>query len=143
MPSIFTKILAGTLPGHYVWKDEACFAIMTIQPIRTGHLILIPNEEVNHWDDVPPATAAHMMLVAQKIAKGIKAVIPCKRVGVTVIGLEVPHAHVHLMPIDNLLDMDFKLARMLPQEELAATAANIRGALAKLGHQHGVLEKAP
>ena len=138
MSSIFTKILSGTLPGHYVWKDEVCFAIMTIQPIRAGHLIVIPNEEVNHWDDVPPATAAHMMLVAQKIAKGMKAVIPCKRVGVTVIGLEVPHAHVHLMPIDNLLDMDFKLARMLPQEELAATAASIRGALANLGHQHGV-----
>jgi histidine triad (HIT) family protein len=138
MSSIFTKILSGTLPGHYVWKDEVCFAIMTIQPIRAGHLIVIPNEEVNHWDDVPPATYAHMMLVAQKLAKGIKAVIPCKRVGVTVIGLEVPHAHVHLMPIDNLLDMDFKLARMLPQEELAATAASIRTALVSLGHQHGV-----
>lgn len=138
MSSIFTKILSGSLPGHYVWKDDLCFAIMTIQPIRAGHLIVIPNEEVNHWDDVPPSTAAHMMVVAQKIAKGIKAVIPCKRVGVTVIGLEVPHAHVHLMPIDNLLDMDFKLARMLPQEELAATAASIRAALAALGHQHGV-----
>ena len=138
MPSIFTKILAGELPGHYVWKDEVCFAIMTIQPIRTGHLIVIPNQEVNHWDDMPPATAAHVMLVAQKIAKGIKAVISCKRVGVTVIGLEVPHAHVHLIPIDNLMDMDFKLAHMLPQDELAATAAGIRTALANLGFQHGV-----
>jgi histidine triad (HIT) family protein len=138
MPSIFTKILAGELPGHYVWKDAVCFAIMTIQPIRSGHLIVIPNQEVNHWDDMPPATAAHVMQVAQKIAKGIKAVIPCKRVGVTVIGLEVPHAHVHLMPIDNLLDMDFKLARMLPQEELAATAASIRSALANFGYHHGV-----
>jgi histidine triad (HIT) family protein len=138
MPSIFTKILAGELPGHYVWKDEVCFAIMTIQPIRAGHLIVIPNAEVNHWDDMPPAIAAHVMLVAQKIAKGIKAVIPCKRVGGTVIGLEVPHAHVHLIPIDNLMDMDFKLARMLPQDELAATAASIRTALANLGFQHGV-----
>jgi histidine triad (HIT) family protein len=77
------------------------------------------------------------MLVAQKVAKGIKAVLPCKRVGVTVIGLEVPHAHVHLMPIDNLLDMDFKLARPIPAEELAATAAAIRGALVNLGYQPG------
>jgi histidine triad (HIT) family protein len=138
MPSIFTKILAGELPGHYVWKDAVCFAIMTIQPIRAGHLIVIPNQEVNHWDDMPAATATHVMLVAQKIAKGIKAVIPCKRVGLTVIGLEVPHAHVHLIPIDHLMDMDFKLARMLPQEELAATAASIRSALATLGYQHGV-----
>jgi diadenosine tetraphosphate (Ap4A) HIT family hydrolase len=138
MSSIFSKILAGELPGHYVWKDAACFAIMTIQPIRSGHLIVIPNEEVNHWDDMPVATAEHVMRVAQKIAKGIKAVIPCKRVGVTVIGLEVPHAHVHLIPIDNLMDMDFKLAHMLPKEELAATALSIRTALETLGYQHGV-----
>lgn len=139
MSSIFTKILAGELPGHYVWKDALCFAIMTIQPIRAGHLILIPNQEVNHWDDLPPATATHMIEVAQKIAKGIKAVIPCKRVGVTIIGLEVPHAHVHLIPIDHLIDMDFRLARMLPKEELAATAASIREALASLGHKQAVV----
>lgn len=137
MASIFTKILAGELPGHFVWKDETCFAIMTIQPIRAGHLIVMPNEEINHWDDMPEATAAHVMLVAQKIAKGMKAVIPCKRIGVTVIGLEVPHAHVHLIPIDNLMDIDFKLARSVPQEELAAMAERIRGALANLGFQHG------
>ncbi|MEY4642646.1 MAG: hypothetical protein RLZZ227_2640 [Pseudomonadota bacterium] len=135
MSSIFTKILAGEMAGHFVWKDEVCFAIMTIQPIRAGHLIVIPNQEVNHWDDMAPATAAHVMQVAQQIAKGIKAVIPCKRVGVTVIGLEVPHAHVHLIPIDNLMDMDFKLAHALPQEALAATAASIRAALVELGHQ--------
>lgn len=137
MASIFTKILAGELPGHFVWRDDTCFAIMTIQPIRNGHLIIMPNEEVNHWDDMPEATAAHVMLVAQKIAKGMKAVIPCKRIGVTVIGLEVPHAHVHLIPIDNLMDIDFKLARSVPQEELAATAKSIRDALTNLGFQHG------
>lgn len=137
MASIFSKILAGELPGHFVWKDDICFAIMTIQPIRAGHLIVIPNEEINHWDDMPDTTAAHVMLVAQKIAKGIKAVIPCKRVGVTVIGLEVPHAHVHLVPIDNLVDIDFKLAHAVPQDELAATAKSIREALASLGFQHG------
>ncbi|MGV3592414.1 MAG: HIT family protein [Gammaproteobacteria bacterium] len=137
MASIFSKILAGELPGHFVWKDDICFAIMTIQPIRAGHLIVIPNDEINHWDDMPDTTAAHVMLVAQKIAKGIKAVIPCKRVGVTVIGLEVPHAHVHLVPIDNLVDIDFKLAHAVPQDELAATAKSIREALASLGFQHG------
>ena len=138
MPSIFTKILAGDLPGHFVLRDSLCFAIMTIQPIRAGHLIVIPNQEVDHWDDMPESTATHVMQVAQKIAKGLKAVIPCKRIGVTVIGLEVPHAHVHLIPIDNLLDMDFNLAHMLPQDELAATAASIRSAIAALGYQHGV-----
>ena len=139
MASIFTKILAGELPGHFVWKDSLCFAIMTIQPVRAGHVIVIPNEEVDHWDDMPPATAAHVMQVAQHIAKGIKAVIACKRVGVTVIGLEVPHAHVHLMPIDNLNDMDFRQAHTLPQEELATTAAALRNALLAQGHQQARL----
>lgn len=139
MASIFTKILAGELPGHYVWKDDTCFAIMTIQPIRAGHLIVIPNQAVNHWDDVPPAIAAHLMQVSQLIAKGIKAVVPCKRVGVTVIGLEVPHTHIHLIPIDDMADMDFKNARALPQDELAATAARIRQALVRQGHQQAAI----
>jgi diadenosine tetraphosphate (Ap4A) HIT family hydrolase len=134
MPSIFTKILAGELPGHFVWKDDLCFAIMTIQPIRAGHLIVIPNTEVNHWDDVPPATAAHLMQVSQILAKAIKAVVPCKRVGVTIIGLEVPHTHIHLIPIDSMADLDFKNAQALPAEELAATAASISKALKELSH---------
>jgi diadenosine tetraphosphate (Ap4A) HIT family hydrolase len=137
MASIFTKILAGELPGHFVWKDAQCFAIMTIQPIRQGHLIVIPNQEVNHWDDVPPAIAAHLMQVAQHIAKGIKAVIPCKRVGVSVIGLEVPHTHIHLLPIDTMGDLDFKLAKPAATEELVATAAKIRAALVAHGHAEG------
>ncbi|MES2625349.1 MAG: HIT family protein [Pseudomonadota bacterium] len=134
MASIFTKILAGELPGHFVWKDDLCFAIMTIQPIRAGHLIVIPNVEVNHWDDVPAATAAHLMQVSQTLAKAIKAVVPCKRVGVTVIGLEVPHTHIHLIPIDSMADLDFKNAKPMPAEELAASAANINKALRELGH---------
>lgn len=139
MASIFTRILAGELPGHFVWKDELCFAIMTIQPIRAGHLIVIPNEEVNHWDEVPPATAAHLMLVSQQIAGGIKAVIPCKRVGMMVVGLEVPHTHLHLIPIDSMADLDFRHARALPQEALAATAADIRQALVGHGHPQAQL----
>jgi histidine triad (HIT) family protein len=139
MASIFTKILAGELPGHFVWKDELCFAIMTIQPIRAGHLIVIPNLEVNHWDDVPAATAAHLMQVSQRIAKGIKAVIPCKRVGVMVVGLEVPHTHLHLIPIDSMADMDFQHARALLPEELAVTAAAIREALIGQGQLQAAL----
>ncbi len=134
MASIFTKILAGEIPGHFVWKDEFCFCIMTIQPIRAGHVLVIPNEEVNHWDDVKPAVAAHLIQVAQLVTKGIKAVIPCKRVGVTVIGLEVPHTHIHLIPIDSMADLDFKFARAMPADELAATAASIRKVLVSQGN---------
>lgn len=139
MSSIFTRILAGELPGHFVWKDELCFCIMTIQPIRTGHAIVIPNEEVDHWDDVPPATAAHMMQVCQHIAKAIKAVVPCRRIGLMVVGLEVPHTHIHLMPIDTTADMDFKYAREQPHDALAATAADIRTALIASGHKSAEL----
>ena len=139
MASIFTKILAGELPGHQVWKDEVCFAIMTLHPIRQGHLILIPNAEVNHWDDVPPATAAHLMLVGQHLAKGIKAVIPCKRVGVMIVGLEVPHTHIHLIPADSAADFDFRHAREMSQQQLAETATAIRNALVAAGHKPALL----
>ena len=135
MASVFTKILAGELPGHFLWKDETCFSILTIQPIREGHLMVIPNQEVNHWDDVPPETAAHLMQVAQYLAKAIKAVIPCKRVGVSVVGLEVPHTHIHLMPIDSLADMDFMRQKPATQEELAAVAERLREALLLAGHE--------
>jgi histidine triad (HIT) family protein len=134
MASIFTKILAGELPGHFVWKDEVCFAIMTIQPIRSGHVIVIPNQEVNHWDEVPPHTAAYLMQVSQHIAKAIKANVACKRVGVMVVGIEVPHTHIHLTPIDSMADMDFKNAKALPQDELAAMASKLRATLQAAGH---------
>ena len=103
MPSIFSKILNGELPGHFVWKDRVCFAIMTIQPIRAGHLIVIPNEEVNHWDDMPPATAAHVMQVAQKIAKaGMKVFaadgVTIQQFNETAGGQVVFHLHVHVIP---------------------------------------------
>jgi histidine triad (HIT) family protein len=130
MASLFTKIRAGELPGHFVWQDEVCFAIMTIQPIRAGHVIVIPNQEINHWDDVPADTAAYLMQVSQRIAKAIKASVTCKRVGVMVVGLEVPHTHIHLIPIDSMADLDFKNAKAAPQEELAAMAATLRAALA-------------
>lgn len=139
MASIFTRILAGELPGHFMWKDEQCFSILTIQPIREGHLLVVPNQEVNHWDEVPPELAAHLMQVSQHMARAIKAVIPCKRVGVTIIGLEVPHTHIHLLPLDHIGDMDFSMQRPETAEKLAATAASIRQALVQAGHHQAQL----
>ena len=134
MASIFTRILNSEIPGYFVWEDDLCFSIMTIQPIRQGHLLVIPREEVNHWDEVPPATAAHLMLVSQIIARAIKAVIPCKRVGMSVVGLEVAHTHLHLIPIDEMGDMSFAKAHEVPQQELADTAAMLREVLISQGH---------
>lgn len=138
MSSIFTRILAGELPGHFIWKDHLCFAILTIQPIRTGHAIVIPNTEINHWDDVPPATAAHLMQVSQHVARAIKQLVPCKRVGLMVVGLEVPHTHLHVMPIDTPADMDFKYASAAPPQELEKTAAALREVLQAAGHLQAV-----
>ncbi|SDZ76823.1 HIT family protein [Microbulbifer marinus] len=133
MASIFTKIINGDLPGHFLWRDDRAVAIMTIAPIKPGHCLVIPVEEVDHWDDVPPDLAAHLMHVAQKVAKGLKAVYSPKRVGVMVAGLEVPHTHLHLIPVDALTDLDFSLQKSAEAEELAAEAKKIRAALADMG----------
>ncbi|WP_444885430.1 HIT family protein [Microbulbifer sp. PSTR4-B] len=133
MASIFTQILNGDLPGHFIWKDEKAIAIMTISPIKPGHCLVIPVEEINHWDDVPAELAAHLMLVAQKVAKGLKAVYSPKRVGVMIAGLEVPHTHIHLIPVDELTDFDFSLQKSATSEQLAIEAEKIRSALIQQG----------
>ena len=139
--SIFTQVQQREFPGHFVWEDDLCFSIMTIAPIRRGHLLVIPNQEVDHWDDVPEKTAAHLMLVSQRIAKAMKAVIPCKRIGISVIGLEVPHTHIHLLPIDQMADMDFTLAKEMPTTTLAETAVDIRTVLLEQGYLEASIRK--
>lgn len=134
MASIFTQIIKGELPGHFIWRDEKAVAIMTIAPIKPGHCLVIPVQEVDHWDDVPADLAAHLMRVAQKVAKGLKAVYSPKRVGVMVAGLEVPHTHLHLIPVDALEDFNFSLQKSAKPEELASEARKIRAALRDLGH---------
>jgi len=127
--SIFTKIIAREIPGHFIWEDDLCISIMTIMPIRDGHCMVIPKQEVDHWDDVPEDTARHLMSVSQKVAKAVKAVVPCLRVGVSIVGIEVPHTHIHLMPMDTTADMDFRNSREVSQESLADMAARIRQVL--------------
>jgi len=107
---------------------------MTIMPIRDGHCMVIPKQEVDHWDDVPEDTARHLMSVSQKVAKAVKAVVPCLRVGVSIVGIEVPHTHIHLMPMDTTADMDFRNSREVSQESLADMAARIRQVLTERGY---------
>jgi diadenosine tetraphosphate (Ap4A) HIT family hydrolase len=133
MASIFTRIIDREIPGHFLWEDALCIAIMTIQPIRDGHCMVIPKQEVDHWDDVPEDTARHLMGVCQKVAKAVKAVVPCRRIGVSIVGIEVPHTHIHLMPMDTTADMDFRNAREVSGEALAANAAKIRDVLVAQG----------
>ena len=135
MPSIFTRIIDGELPGHFVWKDDQAVAFMTIQPIRPGHLLVIPRAEVDHWDALPEATSMHLMRVSQRIARALKDVYSPLRVGLMIAGLEVPHTHLHLLPIDEMGDLSFMKARGADAASLAAEAQKIRAALRAHGHR--------
>ncbi|KUJ80215.1 HIT family protein [Microbulbifer flavimaris] len=135
MASVFTQIMNGDLPGHFIWRDDKVVAIMTISPIKPGHCLVIPVEEINHWDEVPEDLSAHLMHVAQRVAKGLKTVYNPKRVGVMVAGLEVPHTHIHLIPVEELSDFDFSKQRPAEAEELAREAARVRAALVDAGYR--------
>lgn len=126
MASIFSKIIQGELPGHFVWQDDICVAIMTIQPINPGHLLLIPRVEVDHWDDLPADIAAHLMVTGQRLAKALKQAFPSGRVGLVIAGFEVPHTHLHLIPANDLADFDFSGLAFAAADELAAAAERIR-----------------
>lgn len=131
MASIFTLIMDGAIPGHFVWRDDLCVAIMTIQPIRAGHVLVIPREEIDHWNDVPPEVAGHLMQVSQRIANALKIAFPAKRVGLMIAGLEVPHTHIHLVPIDSMNDLNFSFAKNAEPAILAQAAEKIKMALEK------------
>ena len=108
MSSIFAKIINGEIPSHKVYEDENFLAFLDIRPMVKGHTLVIPKKEVDYLFDMNPEEYTSLLLAAQKVAKVIKKSVPCTKVGMTVIGLEVPHAHVHLMPINNVADMSFK-----------------------------------
>ncbi|WP_341938417.1 HIT family protein [Marinimicrobium sp. C2-29] len=140
MPSVFSKIIAGDIPGHFVWKDDQAVVFMTIEPIREGHVLVVPREEVDHWDDLPPALLAHLIKVSQAVAKGLKEAYPAKRVGMMIAGLEVPHTHIHLAPMDSMGDLSFEHAHSVEAAALAAAAKRIRAVLVKQGHAEAQLD---
>jgi histidine triad (HIT) family protein len=130
MSSIFTKIVNGEIPCHKIAEDDRFLAFLDVMPLVEGHTLVIPKQEVDYIFDLDPELLGDLMKFAQKIAPAIKKAIPCKRLGVTVIGLEVPHAHVHLVPMNRMADMNFSNEKMKPsQAELAKTAEKIIRAL--------------
>lgn len=129
MASIFSKIINGELPGHFVFQDDHCVAIMTIAPLRPGHVLVIPRQEIDHFDDLSAELASHLMVVSQKVAKAIKLAFPCERCGMVIAGLEVPHTHIHLFPVNEISDFDFTQAAMADQDDLKAAAEKLRAAL--------------
>jgi diadenosine tetraphosphate (Ap4A) HIT family hydrolase len=130
MPSVFSRIIAGEIPGSFIHSDARCAAFLSINPLRPGHALVVPRAEVDHWDDLDPADAAHLMAVGQRIARAQKAALAPRRVGLIVAGFEVPHAHLHVVPIDSEGDLDFRRAApSVPREELEAMAARLRAGL--------------
>lgn len=129
MATIFSRIVAGEIPCHKVAEDEEFFAFLDINPVAKGHTLVIPKKEIDYIFDVEDASLGRMMAFAKRVARAQEAAIPCKRVGLAVMGLEVPHAHIHLIPITKESDMCFGGEKMtISQEELASIAALIRKA---------------
>lgn len=129
MASIFTKIINGDIPCHKVHESDEFLAFLDIMPIKKGHVLVVPKKEVDYIFDIEDDLLGRMMIFSKEVAAKIKAVFPCNRIGVTVIGLEVPHAHIHLIPIDRLSDMDFTKEKLdLSAEELSSIALSIANA---------------
>lgn len=130
MSSIFSKIIKGEIPAYKVAETEEFLAFLDVRPVAKGHVLCIPKTEVDYIFDMEDMDYAKLMLFAKIVAKGIKKVVPCKKIGVTVIGLEVPHAHVHLVPMNELGDMNFMGERpVFSEAEFIALASEIEKAI--------------
>ena len=129
MASFFSRIISGEIPSYKVGEDERFLAFLDINPVRRGHTLVIPKLEVDKFFDLPADMLSGIMPFAQGVAARIAKVVPCTRIGVSVVGLEVPHAHVHLIPIDGMYDMDFSRPKVkMSPEEFGRLAEQIRNA---------------
>jgi histidine triad (HIT) family protein len=130
VPTIFTRIIDGELPGRFVHRDDRCVAFLSIAPIRPGHTLVVPVAEVDHWVDLDPDLLAHLMTVAHRIGQAQMAAFSPARIGVIIAGMEVPHAHIHLVPIDREADLHFENADQNARpEDLDAAADRLRARL--------------
>lgn len=107
MASVFTKIIQGELPGRLVYRDERCVAMLTIAPLKPGHTLVVPVEEIDHWIDLPADLAAHLFAVSQRVSLAMQATFQPEKIGMMIAGLEVRHTHIHLVPIHQVHDLDF------------------------------------
>ena len=127
MASIFTKIVNGEIPCYKIAEDDKYFAFLDIHPLSKGHLLVIPKVEIDYLFDLEDELLAGMMVFAKKIAVALKSAVPCKRIGVAVLGLEVPHAHIHLVPLQNESDINFSNPKLtFTQAEFEAVANSVK-----------------
>jgi histidine triad (HIT) family protein len=129
MASIFTKIISGEIPSYKVHENEKFFAFLDISPLKAGHTLVVPKEEIDYIFDMPNDLLSEILVFSKEVARKIEAVIECERIGVSVIGLEVPHAHVHLIPMNSVSDMNFAKPKLeLDSDYMAVLAEKIRQA---------------
>lgn len=134
MASIFTRIIEGELPGRFVWRDEKVVAFLTVNPLNPGHALVVPRREIDHWLDVDPELLAHLTSVSHTIAKALQQAFRPTKVGLIIAGLEVPHVHIHLIPIDKLEDLSFARAEKNPDPKMMDEAAErLRATLRQMG----------
>jgi histidine triad (HIT) family protein len=127
MASIFTKIVKGEIPAYKIAEDENFLAFLDVFPLAKGHVLVIPKQEIDSIFDLSDESYANLWLFAKKTAKALKRVMPCKRVGIAVIGLEVPHAHIHLIPLQNVEDINFSKPKLKVEDaEMKGIAENIK-----------------
>jgi histidine triad (HIT) family protein len=135
MATLFTSIINGDIPGRFVWRDDRAVVFLTIAPIRPGHALVVPIVEVDHWIDLDADLASHLMVVAREVGRAQQAAFEPERIGLIVAGLEVPHTHLHLIPIDSEADLSFAKADHSPDPaELDDATERIRAALRAQGH---------
>ena len=139
MSSVFTKIIDGELPGPFVWKDETCVSFLSINPVSAGHTLVIPILEIDHWLDLPDEVNAHLMRIAQIVGRAQMMAFSPLRIGMLIAGLEVPHTHLHVIPIQGMQDLDLSNAKtVVDHEKLAANAQMLKESLLHIGHDPGV-----
>ena len=124
MSTIFTKIINGDIPSYKIAEDEKYYAFLDINPLAKGHTLVVPKKEIDYVLDIDDELLKGLFVFAKKVGKAIESVIECKRMGITVIGLEVPHAHIHLIPINSIYDMDFKQPKLQLEDEEFKNIAN-------------------
>jgi histidine triad (HIT) family protein len=135
MPTIFSHIISGEFPGRFVWRDPIVVAFLSIEPMRPGHVLVVPREEVDHWIDLDPGLAGHLFNVAQQIGKAQRLEWNPMRVGALIVGEEVPHVHIHVVPINSPGELSFAgVDRSPAPEALDDAAERIRVRLRELGH---------
>ena len=123
VPSIFSRIIQGEIPARFIWRDDVCVAFMDVRPLNRGHVLVVPRAEIDHWADLDAKTVRHLMTVAHRIALAQQSTLSASRVGLMIAGFEVPHTHIHLVPIDSMEHLDFAQAETNPDpEDLNAVA---------------------